>query len=156
MSSIFKGLADFLQALVTPPTQYDDGDVFIGQVLDVGKNTTSIKVGNKDVTPLNAPAMIGMVRFNKAGDAKKAENLTTEIAQPLDRSNYRLPFPGDQILLVRFAGKYYYFHVISRVNQVVNTVNPSLLLRLDEVDGLYQSFIEQLADTGELAARRFF
>lgn len=156
MSSIFKGLSDFLQPVISPPTQYDDGDVFIGQVLDVGKSSTNIKLNTADVTPLKAPTMVGIIRFNKAGDGKQAENAVVEVAQPLDRSNYRLPFPGDQVLIVRFAGRYYYFHVITGINQVVNTIDPSLMLRLDEVEGQSKSLLERLTDSGEIAAKRFY
>jgi hypothetical protein len=156
MSSIFKGLGDFLQPVISPPIQYDDGDVFIGQVLDVGKSSTNIKLNSADITPLTTPTMIGTIRFNKAGDGKQVESSVVEVAQPLDRSNYRLPFPGDQVLIVRFAGRYYYFQVITGINQIVNPGDPGLMLRLDEVEGLNRSLLERLTDSGEIAAKRFF
>ena len=94
MSSVFKGLGDFVKQPTGTNTLFTDGNVFIGQVMEVVKNTTTKKAGLKTTTNKDTPTTTGCIRFTKAGTPKDVEEGTTDIALPLDRGNYRLPFPG--------------------------------------------------------------
>jgi len=51
MSSTFKGLAEYYGSSIRPGSSFKEGDVFIGQVLDVGKSTSKIKLGHIEITP---------------------------------------------------------------------------------------------------------
>lgn len=126
MSSYFKGLTEFHRSKFTPNNNFPTGgEVFIGQVLNVLKSNTTDgdTVVNEDL-----PLATGVIRFNKANVSKKPEDEIIDLAEPLDRGNYRLPVVGEQVLLVKQGGRYFYFAVVSSaVNMLLNT-DPSLLL----------------------------
>lgn len=124
MSGLFKSLTEYFGNINQMEAVNRDGEVFIGQVLDVIKNTT---VGPDGQTVADTPRSVGMIRFNRASVVKQPEANLTEVAEPLDRSNYRLPFAGEEVLLVRRSAKYYYFSVVTPNSGIANNVNPTLL-----------------------------
>ena len=127
MSSTFKGLAEYYGASARPGSTFREGDVFIGQVLDVGKSTSKFKIGAIEITPTEDPYMIGMIRFLKGDSVNKPEKDVTDIAEPLDRACYRLPFAGEQVLIVKKLGKYYYFDVVTPSFFLRNSIDPTLM-----------------------------
>lgn len=124
MSSLFKGLTEYFGNLNQMESVNRDGEVFIGQVLDVIKSTTA---GSDGRTANDTPRSIGMIRFNRASVNKKPELDVTEVAEPLDRGNYRLPFAGEEVLLVRRSAKYYYFSVVTPSIGMANNIDPTML-----------------------------
>ena len=127
MSSIFKGLTEYFGAAGVQSNTTKDGEVFIGQVLDVGKSTTRFTVGVGELTPTNTPYVVGAIRFLKANGASKPEKNVSQIAEPLDRGCYRLPFAGEQVLIVKKLAKYYYFSVVTPFFFMRNNIDPTLL-----------------------------
>jgi hypothetical protein len=150
MSSIFKGLTEYFGAASAPSNTFKEGEVFIGQVLDVGKSTSKFTLGAIEITPTQNPYSIGMIRFLKANSGTKAEKDVTQIAEPLDRANYRLPFAGEQVLLVKKLGKYYYFDVVTPSFFLRNTIDPTLLQ-----DAFDSSGAPALTVDPEIEAQRF-
>ena len=126
MSSYFKGLSEFHRSKLTPNNNFlTGGEVFIGQVLNIIKSNTTDgdTVVNEDL-----PLATGVIRFNKANVSKKPEDQIIDLAEPLDRGNYRLPVVGEQVLLVKQRGHYYYFTVLSSAVNLLLNVDPNLLL----------------------------
>lgn len=126
MSTLYTGLSELVSLAkggTTPTLQPATSDIIIGQVLDV-------------ITDSNEPEKIGTVRFrNIATQYNKEENAIQLYARPLDRSNYRLPLPGEQIVCVRafgprIAGGYvaltYYISVVTSETQIINNIIPFL------------------------------
>lgn len=150
MSSVFKGLTEYYGAAAAPSNTFRDGEVFIGQVLDVGKSTSKFTIGDIELTPTQDPYVIGMIRFLKANSGNKAEKDVTLIAEPLDRANYRLPFAGEQVLIVRKLGRYYYFDVITPSFFLRNNINPTLLQ-----DAFDSSGAPAITVDPEIEAQRF-
>ena len=127
MSSLYKslgGLSANKPSQVANPLR--GGEVFIGQVLQLIKDNTLDEEGNNITAQY--PTTTGLIRFNRLGDPAKPENQIKLIAQPLDRGHYRLPLLGEQILLTKHLGKYYYFTVVSSTLNMISNINPSLLL----------------------------
>lgn len=127
MSSTFKGLTEFYGGTSDRGVLYKDGEIFIGQVLDVGKSTTKFQVSGLDLSPETNPYMMGTIRFLLANGGNKAEKYVISTAEPLDRASYRLPFAGEQVLLVRKLGKYYYLSVVTPSFFMRNNIDPLLL-----------------------------
>lgn len=127
MSSLFKGIGGLS---TTKPSQIANpvrgGEVFIGQVLQLIKDNTLDDEGNNITSTL--PGVMGLIRFNRLGDAIKPENEVGLLAQPLDRGHYRLPLLGEQVLLTKQHGKYYYFNVVSSITNMLRNINPNLLV----------------------------
>jgi len=127
MSSVFKGLTEFFGSAAGPESAFKQGEVFIGQVLDVGKSTTTYTIGGVDYNPTTNPYLIGSIRFLKANSGGKAEKEVTSTAEPLDRSCYRLPFAGEQVLIVKKLGRYFYFDVVTPGFFLRNNIDPTLM-----------------------------
>jgi len=107
MSSLFKGLADSLgpKPIALPsnnvPSSYDI--VKIGQVLDVVLDASSELYVNDE--------SIGIIRFRFIpGDYRLQESTIKKFAFPIDKLHYRVPLPGEQLLIypVKFGDRIYY------------------------------------------------
>lgn len=127
MSSVFKGLTEYFGASTAQGDTFKEGEVFIGQVLDVGKSTSTYSIGGTAITPTMDPYTIGMIRFLRANNGSKAEKNVVTTAEPLDRSCYRLPFAGEQVLVVKKLGSYYYFDVVTPSFFLRSNINPVLM-----------------------------
>lgn len=107
MSSLFKGLASVLTpgtSFPTTPTSNPSADlVRFGQVLDVVLDDSS-EYYSSDIG-------IGVIRFRLIpDDITKAENTIGTFAFPLDKTNYRVPLPGEQVLIYTIkVGTQFYF-----------------------------------------------
>lgn len=150
MSSVFKGLTEYFGASSVPGNTFKEGEVFIGQVLDVGKSTTKFTVGVGEINPTNDPYMIGTIRFLKANGANKPEKNAILTAEPLDRGCYRLPFAGEQVLIVKKLARYYYFHVVTPSFFMRSNIDPTLLQ-----DAYNSSGEPALSVDPEIEAQRF-
>jgi len=150
MSSVFKGLTEYLGASAAPENTFKQGEVFIGQVLDVGKNTSTFAIGGTEINPTNNPYLIGSIRFLKANKGGKAESAVTSTAEPLDRSCYRLPFAGEQVLIVKKLARYYYFDVVTPSFFLRNNINPTLMQ-----DAYDSSGAPAISVDPEIEAQRF-
>ena len=96
MSSLFKGLGDVLgpKPLVLPtnktPANYDI--VRIGQVLDVILDSSSEYYINDEA--------VGAIRFRFIPqDYRLQESSISKFALPVDRLRYRVPLPGEQVII---------------------------------------------------------
>ena len=149
MSSLFKSLGGLSANKVSQAANpFRGGEVFIGQVLQLIKDNTLDEEGNSITAQY--PTTTGLIRFNRLGDPAKPENQIKFIAQPLDKGHYRLPLLGEQVLLTKHLGKYYYFTVVTSTLNMISNIDPNLLLNE------YQSSSEPaiLVDT-ETQKKRF-
>ena len=96
MSSLFKGLGDVLgpKPITLPtnktPTNYDI--VRIGQVLDVILDASSELYTNDET--------VGAIRFRFIPqDYRLQEDSISKFALPVDRLRYRVPLPGEQVII---------------------------------------------------------
>lgn len=127
MSSLYRGLAESHRNSKTPNiNRTDDSDVFMAQVLEVVKNSTSLT---------EVPQAVGAIRFNVASLTKKPEGSINNIALPLDRSSYRLPTVGEQVLIARQGGQNYYFAVATSFTSMAVNIDPNLFLNAFESSG---------------------
>lgn len=132
MSTLFKGLAEAHRATTSPSTNnLSDGEVFIAQVLDVVKDGRS----TEGVSVADTPQAIGAIRFSKPTTNKKPENAAANIALPLDRSCYRLPMIGEQVLVVRRTQGYFYFAVVSSISSMAVNIDPNMFLNAFQSSG---------------------
>lgn len=150
MSSVFKGLTEYFGAATALSNTFKEGEVFIGQVLDVGKSTTKVTIGGTEINPTVDPRLIGTIRFLKANSSNKPEGSVVSVAEPLDRSSYRLPFAGEQVLIVKKLGKYYYFSVVTPSFFLRNNIDPTLLQ-----DAYNSSGAPAITVDPEIEAQRF-
>lgn len=133
MSSLYKGLAENYSNTTSPNLNVSDGgEVFIAQVINVFKNTSK---ASNNTTAVDNPYELGLIQFNRANITKKPEKSIGTVAAPLDRSNYRLPMAGEQVLIVRKLGFYFYFDVVSPVFSMLSNVDPTLLENAFESSG---------------------
>lgn len=126
---LFTGLTDaFNKGPISNATPTKLDDVIIGHVLDV--------ILDEESEYYKGPETIGTVRVR---DLRKQynvrESLIDKFARPLDRSNYRLPIPGEQVICVRafgmdITGKYvsslHYIGVVSSESTILNNSSPFL------------------------------
>jgi GH24 family phage-related lysozyme (muramidase) len=132
MSTLFKGLAEAYRSKTSPnSTDADDSEVFFGQVLDVIKDGREIE----GTTPEQAPYLIGAIRFNRATSKKKLESEVGNVAVPLDRSCYRLPMIGEQVLVARYLNTYFYFGVVTSLSNMTVNMDPNMFLDAFESAG---------------------
>ena len=150
MSTLFKGLAENYRARTTPNNNFaGEGEVFIAQVLDVVKDGRTFD-GN---TLADAPTAVGAIRFNKAGVKKKPEKDVTDVALPLDRSNYRLPVIGEQVLVVHKNGIYHYFAVLTSITSMAINIDPNLLEDAYESSGPPLISVDPKAEAARFISR---
>lgn len=125
MSTLFRGLAETHRSKTSPnkTTSYD-GEVFFAQVLDVVKDGETVGGTTVDSTP----QLVGAIRFSKATSKKKPESQANNVAVPLDRASYRLPMPGEQVLVMRQLDTYYYFAVVSSLTSMTVNIDPNMFL----------------------------
>lgn len=108
------------------PSMLDE--VVIGHVLDV--------ILDENSQYYKGPESIGAVRIrNLKKQYNVIESTINKFARPLDRSNYRLPTPGEQVICVRafgmdLTGKYiaslHYIGVVSSESTILNNSSPFL------------------------------
>jgi hypothetical protein len=99
MSSLYKGLGDVYgpKSYLYPTSKgmYNFEKVKYGQVLDVILDDSSDYYGS-DIG-------IGAIRFRLIpDDYKKSENQIQTFALPADRSHFKIPLPGEQVLIYPF------------------------------------------------------
>ncbi len=129
MTTLYTGLAEFTSQQNNPtPSPTNSDRIFIGHVLDVIKDENSVGY--------NGPETIGSIRVRDVtGQYNVPEASITKYARPLDRSNYRLPLPGEQVVCVRafgmqilgkFVGQAYYISVVTSDTNITNNIMPFL------------------------------
>jgi len=150
MSTLFRGLADIVNPSPSTSLTAKRGEVFVAQVLDVGKSSTSVSIGGATITPKESPTLIGAIRFSRAGTNKKPENEIVEVAEPLDRGNYRLPFAGEQVIIVCAMDRYYYVSV-NTIYAMTNSIDPLMLQNAYDSSGARS----RLAVDPDFEAKRF-
>lgn len=97
MSSLFKGLSDVVGPQIVAPAQtifakHSYERVVVGHVLDVILDNTS--------PFFNTEYGIGAIRFRVTyDDYRKPEEELSLYAVPADRTNYKVPLPGEQVLI---------------------------------------------------------
>ena len=126
MGALFTGFGE-LYSSKNGGTPNNGGDkIVLGQVLDVVVDETS--------PYYDGPETIGMVRVRNLLTQYNVEEKTIQsFALPLDRSNYSLPLPGEQVICIRgfgtsiagrFVGKLYYISVISAEGTTLSNIMP--------------------------------
>lgn len=129
MGILFTGLGEGFGSSASQPGQSNSGDkLIIAQVLDVVLDDKSPYYDGVD--------SIGMVRIrNIITQFNKKENTLNQFARPIDRTNYVVPLPGEQVVCVRaygtsiagkFVGRLYYMSVVSSEGITQNNISPFL------------------------------
>ena len=137
MSSIYTGLVEIKSSGLTPTQDTKSGEkIFIGHVLDVIKDENSPGYAG--------PETIGEIRVRDVlNQYNKPEKEIQVYARPLDRTNYRLPFPGEQVICIRafgvqlfgrFVGQSYYMGVVTADTNVTNNIIPFLGADVNHLD----------------------
>lgn len=104
----------------------------IGHVLEVCLDETSELYQNNDLN-------VGLIRFRDVYGPPTKELATNQgtIARPADRTNFKLPLPGEQVIIYlafsdqlhpsnRIAGGYYYGAVITNTANITSNSSPFL------------------------------
>lgn len=160
MSSLFKGLASVFApgtSFPTSPSANVTADfVKFGQVLDVILNDTS--------EFYSSDAGIGVIRFRlMPEDLTIAESEVSRFAAPIDKTNYRVPLPGEQVLIYTVKYGTQFFHAYGQVvqsnyNNAYN-VDPFLATRAEYIEqdplGISQLQAALSADTAKGFEKRF-
>ena len=129
MSILFTGLGEGFNSGASQPGQSNSGDkLIVAQVLDVVLDETSPYYDGID--------SIGMVRIrNLVTQFNKKEKDLNQFARPIDRTNYVVPLPGEQVVCVRaygtsiagkFVGRLYYMNVVSSEGITQSNITPFL------------------------------
>ena len=129
MSILFTGLGEGFNSGASQPGQSNSGDkLIVAQVLDVVLDDTSPYYDGID--------SIGMVRVrNLVTQYNKREKDLNQFARPIDRTNYVVPLPGEQVVCVRaygtsiagkFVGRLYYLNVVSSEGITQSNITPFL------------------------------
>lgn len=150
MSTLYTGLGEIINPSPSTAFKSKRGEVFVAQVLDVGKHSTSLTISGTKITPKEAPTLIGAIRFSRAGTNKVPENQIVEVAEPLDRGNFRLPFAGEQVIIVCAMDRYYYI-CTNTLYSMTNNIDPLMLQNAYESSGERNRFA---VDT-DFEAKRF-
>ena len=135
--------------------------ILVAHVLNV------IKSGNPIIK--SYPQAAGAISIKIVGiENDKEENDVEHTAFPLDRSNFRLPFAGEQVLVTKYPSDvvdkfiFYYLDVVTAEQYLVNNINPFLAGGPASVSSLPNTSIAPTNDifklTGlnkEIVAKRF-
>lgn len=140
MSSLFKGLSEHIRKFesVPLPNKVNPKNLFVGQVLAVLDGETFEQAYlTEELSALDDPTTamkyIGLITFKAIGmDEGAYEDQTLRIAFPLDRGNYRLPIPGELVLIAGVNGPsnipndriFHYANVITGYSTTHNSVDP--------------------------------
>jgi hypothetical protein len=135
---LFTGLAEgFNKGPIANASPSRSDEVIVGHVLDVVLDSESEYYAG--------PESIGTVRIrNLQTQYNVRESIINLFARPLDRSNYRLPTPGEQVICVRafgmeITGKYvaslHYIGVVSSESNILNNSSPFLGTDLKSIKG---------------------
>lgn len=143
MSSLFKGLSEHIRKFEsTPlPNKVNPKTLFVGQVLAVldGETFEQAYLNEEFDTlddPTTAMKYIGLIKFKAIGmDEGSYEDQTLRIAFPLDRGNYRLPLPGEMVLIAGVNGPsnapndrvFHYANVITGFGSTRNGIDPQAI-----------------------------
>ena len=126
MSGIFKGLADGRNNVKPYSTLFKSRNIVLGQVLDVVLDEFS--------EYYYSPFSLGSIRVRlMPNGVSKPEDSVYHLAYPADRAHYKVPLPGEQVLLthvvpatIQAAPIYVYFAIVSHDNTLSRNVNPFL------------------------------
>lgn len=129
MSSISKGLGDLVGGSgINAAGGTNASEVLIGHVLDVVKDDTSPYYSTLED--------IGKIRIRIIPqEFNKYEEAISNFAYPLDRSDYRLPFAGEQVMVYQALGpnvsgrptvRLYYRDVVTQEPLIANNIQPFL------------------------------
>lgn len=138
MSSILYGGLGEIQKSVNDSVgqqtqqQATSRDIVVCHVLDVITDESSPYYNYNN----GGSTTIGDIRIKiLPGDRNVSDDSVRTFARPIDRSDYRLPLPGEQVLCVKAFGtpvndvytvSYYYFKVVTQDTTIVNNVQPYL------------------------------
>lgn len=137
MSSILYGGLGEIQKSVndvatTQQQQATNRDVVVCHVLDVITDQSSPYYNYNN----GQSTTIGDIRIKPLPADRNVDDASLRIfARPLDRSDYRLPLPGEQVLCIKafgvpvndvFTVSYYYFKVVTQETTIVNNIQPYL------------------------------
>lgn len=136
---LFTGLAEgFNKGPIASATPSTLDEVVVGHVLDV--------ILDENSEYYAGPESIGSVRIRNLQTQYNVKESTINLfARPLDRSNYRLPTPGEQVICVRafgmeITGKYiaslHYIGVVSSESTILNNSSPFLGTDLKSIKGV--------------------
>ncbi len=152
MSSLFKGIAEHAgnHRSVYAPQRSTINNLFLAQVLDVvtGEQVQDyIASGQATKDGSNMTELykfVGAVRIKiQEYDSNRYENETYRFAFPIDRGNYRLPIPGELVLvmkasiMVEGAGykDYFYTDVVGGANKSTrHAVRPNAVTPTSEIE----------------------
>lgn len=152
MSSLFKGIAEHAgnHRSVYSPQRSTINNLFLAQVLDVvtGEQIQDyIASGQATTDGLNMTELykfVGAVRIKiQEYDSNRYENETFRFAFPVDRGNYRLPIPGELVLVVKAsimiegAGykEYFYTNIVGGANKSTrHAVRPNAVTSNTEIE----------------------
>lgn len=130
--------------------------IVYGHVLDVITDSTSKYYVDA--------SSIGCIRFKNLHDMGTDEDSVNTIAYPIDRSDYTLPLPGEQVIIIPaygpnveslYTARYYYSSIVSTKNNVNDNIIPFLGTTGNKSSNL-EKLKNQLKDAfGPVAANRF-
>ena len=152
MSTLYTGLVELKGSGIMPTQDAQRGEkIFIGHVLDVIKDENS--------PGYEGPESIGAVRVRDVlTQYNKPEKEIQVYARPLDRTNYRLPFPGEQVICIRAfstklfgraVGQSYYLGVVTSDTNVTNNIMPFLGTDVNHIDP------NKIITTRDVESKRF-
>jgi len=125
-SGIYKGLSDGNNGVNPYNKLFTQRNLVMGHVLDVVLDESS--------PYYRSQASIGSIRFRPIPlQTKKGEDLVGHIAYPADRTDYRVPLPGEQVLCTQVVPStqnglsvYVYLSVITQNNSATYNTSPYL------------------------------
>lgn len=160
MSSLFKGLSSVFApgtSFPTSPTSNPSTDLLrFGQVIDVILDDSSDYYGSDTA--------IGIIRFRLIpDDISLAEKDISRFAFPIDRTNYKVPLPGEQVMIYTIkVGPQLFFGYGQIVQNAYNNAynsDPFLATRVQYVEqdpfGLSTLQAGLSPDVGSRFAKRF-
>lgn len=171
MSSTFTGLSEFVNNIKTLEASNvsDYKTLFLAQVLNVvtGEDVEqAILDGSLDqFDPTNYYQLVGAIRYKRqATDSNKYEDEMTRIAYPADRSNMRLPVPGELVLIMSTQSDsiapqrktQLYTNVVTGADITRYSSRPEALTTIDRIEkptGLISNLLQTI--TEEVASTRF-
>lgn len=122
-TGLYVGTAEIGTAFVSVPgTTQQGSSIVYGHVIDVILDGAN-------------PDEVGCIRFKNLQDQNADEDTSTDLAHPIDRTNYTVPLPGEQVIIVPaygpnvnglYAPRYYYITTVSMKDVVNDNITPFL------------------------------
>jgi len=150
MSGIFKGLVEHYNSgnkdtkATSTPRQ-----LMVGHVMRVLKHGDPLLV--------KFPISEGSIIVKMVGyENDKEDTSITHVAFPIDRTSYRLPFAGEEVLVIRYPSDvpgtyvFYYTNVITAEQYLGNNINPFLSGGPYKVSTLPKGTIARTSDISKL------